>query len=65
VVPAISRKPIVFICKDEKEKLLAYQMWKNSQPTAQLHILEELNLQTFCREEFENRTKQKKKTFPI
>jgi len=63
VVPDISRKSSAFISKGEKETLLAFQTWENSQPTAQLHILVELNLQTLCCEEFENRTKQNKKLF--
>jgi hypothetical protein len=60
VVPNISRKPSAFISEGEKETLLAFQIWETSQPTVQLHILEEMNLQLLCCEEFENRTKQKK-----
>jgi hypothetical protein len=71
VVLDISRKPSAFISKGEKETLLAFQTWDTSQPMAQLYILEEMNLQLLCCEEFENRTKQKnknkkqKKTLPI
>jgi len=59
VVPDILRNPSAFISKGEKETLLAFQTWETSQPTAQFHIIEELDLQLLCCEEFENRTKQK------
>jgi hypothetical protein len=58
VVPEISRKPSAFISRGEKETLLAFQTCEISQTTAQLHILDELNLQLLCCEEFENRTKK-------